>query len=126
MESKGDTTSNVNADIFHPGNKEGLLRNSHSPSYDSNERSSTNMGVDREDDNGTAVVASLSTGIYIGGDEEDDMNGSVSSRGSKTRIPFFGRGSQTRSVSGNSTSERDDAISESSRGSYKRYSVWTK
>lgn len=100
-------------DVFHPVNKEDLL-NSSTDNGHGNERMEPNIGIDGSDDgNETTIVASLSTGVS-----------ETSSKRDAKKLSFFGRGSYTRSSAG--SSDRDDTVSESSRGSYKRYSVWTK
>ena len=101
------------SDAFHPINKSNLLGGTEDDGC---------AGSDLENRNGksdTVIVASLTSGAFTDGDEDDDK--SLNSRGSRSSVKKMFRLSKTRSE----TSYSDDR-SESSRGSYKRYSVWTK
>jgi len=101
------------SDAFHPINRSNLLGGNEDDARSDDDLENRNGKSD------TVIVASLTSGAFADGDEYDEK--SLNSRGSRSSVKKMFRLSKTRSE----TSYSDDR-SESSRGSYKRYSVWTK
>lgn len=113
--SEGDNDDATQQSIFHPKNKLRLTS------------SVTKEAKSEEDDNETAIAVSLMTGNSDINTEADFRSSGRSVSSSSYKGSIFGK---LRSGSAGTAAEYDDqnvdSYSDSSGGSYKRYSVWTK